>query len=77
MTITNQNIENIYQNIQKNLSLNDQIRLAALLLNNISQKNITAIDFKTYWTEEDKQDIASFSSIYIDNFISEDEEESV
>ena len=77
MTITNQNIENIYQNILKNLSLNDQIRLAALLLNNISQKNITAIDFKTYWTEEDKQDIASFSSIYIDNFISEDEEESV
>lgn len=71
----NQNIEDIYLNILNNLSLNEQISLAALLLDNISQKNLTIVDVSDNWTEEDMNDITSFSLNYIENYISEDEEE--
>ena len=70
----NQNIEDKYLNILNNLSLNEQISLAALLLDNISQKNLTIVDVSDNWTEEDMNDITSFSLNYIENYISEDEE---
>lgn len=74
MLDTNQNFETIYENILNNLSLNDQIRLAALLLDNISHKNLTVLDISNNWTEEDKNDITSFALSYVESSISEDEE---
>ncbi len=72
MSTTNQNLEKIYQNILDNLSLREQIRLAALILNNISRKNVAVIDDSNTWTEEDKQDIESFSLQYAASIFSED-----
>ena len=75
MSTINQNLEKIYQNILDNLSLSEQIRFAALILNNISLKNVAVIDDSNTWTEEDKRDIESFSLQYAASIFSEDEEE--
>ena len=40
------------------------LRLAALILNDITEKNIEVIDSSDTWTEQDRLDITSFSLKY-------------
>ncbi|HIK15227.1 MAG TPA: hypothetical protein IGS53_08090 [Leptolyngbyaceae cyanobacterium M33_DOE_097] len=54
-------VEDIYQNIVDNLSFGDRLRLAVLILNDLTQQNVAVIDASDTWTEQDQLDLASFS----------------
>ncbi|KOR37661.1 MULTISPECIES: hypothetical protein [Planktothricoides] len=64
MLNTDKKITEIYQNIVGTLSVSDRLRLAAMILNDISQQNIAGVDKSNTWTEQDQLDITSFSLQY-------------
>ena len=64
MLNTDKKITEIYQNIVGTLSVSDRLRLAAMILNDISQENIAVVDKSNTWTEQDQLDITSFSLQY-------------
>ena len=70
----NQTIQDIYQKVVSPLSLSDRIQLAALILNDITEKNIEVIDSSDTWTEQDRLDITSFSLKYAANLFPDEEE---
>jgi hypothetical protein len=76
MPNTDQTVQEIYQNIVGNLSLRDRLRLAALILNDLTRQNVDVIDANDTWTEQDQLDLTSFSLQYA-NSLFPDEEETV
>ena len=74
MPNTNQTIQDIYQNVISPLSLRDRIQLAALILNDLKEKNIEVIDSSDTWTEQDRLDITSFSLQYAASLFPDEEE---
>jgi hypothetical protein len=54
-------VQEIYQNIVGNLSISDRLHLAALILNDLTQKNVDVIDTSDTWTEQDRLELTSFS----------------
>jgi len=54
-------VEEIYQNIVDNLSFGDRLRLAALILSDLTQQNVAVIDASDTWTDQDQLDLTSFS----------------
>jgi hypothetical protein len=71
-----QTIQEIYQSIVATLTLSDRLRLAALILNDLTQQDVAVIDASNTWTEEDQLELTSFSLQYA-NSIFPDEEEMV
>lgn len=67
-------ITEIYQNIVGTLSASDRLRLAAMILNELSQQNIAVVDESNTWTEQDKLDVTAFSLQYAANLFADDEE---
>ena len=63
MSNTNQTIQDIYHKVVSPLSLRDRIQLAALILNDLTEKNIEVIDSSDSWTEQDQLDITVGSLI--------------
>ncbi|MEM9539952.1 MAG: hypothetical protein AAGA60_10695 [Cyanobacteria bacterium P01_E01_bin.42] len=63
MPTRDRTIHEIYANELSNLSEEEQLRLAALILNNLTRKETSnrEVSYSDTWTEEDMQDIASFS----------------
>ena len=61
MPNTDQTIQDIYHKVVSPLSLRDRIQLAALILNDLTEKNIEVIDSSDSWTEQDQLDITSYS----------------
>jgi hypothetical protein len=74
MPNTDQTVQEIYQNIVGNLSLSDRLRLAALILNDLTQQNVAVIDASNTWTEQDQLELTSFSLQYANNLFPDDEE---
>ncbi|WP_199248886.1 hypothetical protein [[Phormidium] sp. ETS-05] len=64
MLNTDKKITEIYQNIVGTLSVSDRLRLAAMILNDISQENIAVVDKSNTCTKQDQLDITSFSLQY-------------
>jgi hypothetical protein len=64
MPNADQTIQEIYQNIVGNFSVNDRLRLAVLILNDLTQQNVAFIDSSDTWTEQDQLDLTSFSLQY-------------
>jgi hypothetical protein len=71
-----QTVQEIYRNIVGNLSVSDRLRLAALILNDLTQQNVAVIDASDSWTEQDQLELTSFSLQYA-NGLFPDEEETV
>ncbi|MGK7930222.1 MAG: hypothetical protein AB4041_02155 [Microcystaceae cyanobacterium] len=67
-------IQEYYDRLNADLSVNEQISLASLILNNLAQKNITMIDESDTWTEEDKNDLVAFALQNSSEVLTEDEE---
>jgi hypothetical protein len=61
MAQTDQTIQELYQNIVATLPLSDRLRLAALILNELTQQNAAVIDASDTWTEQDQFELTSFS----------------
>jgi len=67
MEVTSE-INEAYQYITEKLSLNDRLRLAALLLDNVAKDNITLVEKSDTWTEQDQSDISAFSLSYTEHW---------
>ncbi|MBP0019148.1 MAG: hypothetical protein J7647_16550 [Cyanobacteria bacterium SBLK] len=63
MQTSDRTIQEIYTREICNLSTEEQLRLAALILNNLTQKepSVQNIDYSDTWTEQDRREIAAFS----------------
>ncbi len=59
MSNTDQTIQDIYHKIVSPLSLRDRIQLAALILNDLTEKNIEVIDSSDSWTEQDQLELST------------------
>ncbi|MDJ0725430.1 MAG: hypothetical protein QNJ38_09995 [Prochloraceae cyanobacterium] len=67
-------IQEIYQNISNTLSPSDRLRLAALILNGLTESNVAVIDTGNTWTEQDLTEVTNFSLQYAANFFPDTEE---
>jgi hypothetical protein len=74
MPRTDQTIQEIYQNIVATLSLSDRLRLAALILNELTQQNVAVIDASNTWTEQDQLELTSFSLQHANSLFPDEEE---
>lgn len=74
MPQTDKTIKEIYQNIVATLPSSDRLRLAALILNDLTQQNVAVIDVSDTWTEQDQLELTSFSLQYVNNLFPDDEE---
>jgi hypothetical protein len=61
MPNTDQTSQDVYQTIVATLPVRDRLRLAALILNDLAQQNVGAINTSDTWTEQDQLELASFS----------------
>ena len=69
-----QTVQEIYQNIVRNLSVSDRLRLAALILNDLTQQNVALIDASNTWTDQDQLELTSFSLQYANSLFPDEEE---
>jgi len=53
--------QEIYIQVVRTLSLTERLRLATLLLNELSQPNLAVVEASDTWTEEDCLDVTTFS----------------
>ncbi len=53
--------QEIYSQIVDILPLNERLRLATLILNDLTNKNISLVDYSDTWTEEDQIDLVNYS----------------
>jgi hypothetical protein len=74
MSITDQTVQEIYQNIVATLPLSDRLRMAALILNDLTQQNLAVIDANDTWTEQDQLDLTSFSLQYANSLFPNEED---
>lgn len=58
------NAQEIYRQIVSNLSPDERLRLANLILNDLVQHKLSVIEYSDTWTEQDQLDLASFSQQY-------------
>lgn len=70
----NSNIQEVYRYVTTTLSLGDRLQLTALILNDLTQPNLTVIDRRDTWTDEDRADITAFSLSYAANLYADAEE---
>jgi hypothetical protein len=56
------------------LSPSEQLRLAALILQNLAQSEVTIIDRSDTWSEQDQHDLTTSSLQYATELYPEDEE---
>ncbi|HSF74219.1 MAG TPA: hypothetical protein VLA84_10515 [Microcoleus sp.] len=56
--------QEIYIQVVRTLSLTERLRLATLILNELSQPNLAVVEPSDTWTEEDCLDVTTFSLQY-------------
>lgn len=71
MPQTDQTLQEIYEKIIATLPLIDRLRLAALILNNLTQRNVDVIDISDTWTKQDQLEFTSFALQYANTIFSE------
>ncbi len=74
MPQSDQTIQEIYQSIVATLPLSARLRLAALILNDLTQQDVAVIDASNTWTEEDQLELTSFSLQYANSLFPEEKE---
>jgi hypothetical protein len=74
MPHTDRTVQEIYQNLVVTLPLNERLRLAALILNDLTGQNVTIIDTSDTWSEQDQLELTSFSWQYANSLFPEEEE---
>ncbi|MBW4564202.1 MAG: hypothetical protein KME32_24275 [Mojavia pulchra JT2-VF2] len=66
--------QEIYRQFVSNLSPDERLRLANLILNDLVQQNLSVIDYSDTWTEQDQVEVASFSLQYAASMFPESQE---
>ncbi len=63
----NKTIQEIYSEVVEILPLNERLQLATMILNDLTNQNISLVDYSNTWTEEDKLDLVNYSLQNIDD----------
>jgi hypothetical protein len=66
--------QEIYASAVRNLSPDERLRLAALILEELAQSQLTLTDTKDYWSNEDMEDLSKFALQYATAAFPEEEE---
>ncbi len=74
MLETTAEVQKIYRKIINELSSDEQLYLASLILNNLAEKKVIVIDESDTWTQEDQNDLAAFSWQYSSEVVGDSEE---
>jgi hypothetical protein len=64
----------IYIQVVRTLSPTERLRLATLILNELSQQNVAVVEPSDTWNEEDRLDVTTFSLQYAATLFPESEE---
>lgn len=56
--------ENIYESTVLGLSKSEQLRLAAMILDELAASSGSALDFSDSWSADDVNDVAAFAATY-------------
>ncbi len=54
--------QEIYSKNVLSLPASERLRLATMILDDLSRSSATALDFSDHWTEEDVRDLAAFAA---------------
>ncbi|MBL1209113.1 hypothetical protein [Geminocystis sp. GBBB08] len=60
-------VQEIYSEVVEILPLDERLRLATMILNDLTNKNISLVNYSDTWTEEDQIDIVNYSLQNIDD----------
>lgn len=74
MLESGQTVEDIYAEVTRCLSLTERLKLASLLLNDIAQLDVTAIDQANSWSEVDQREVAAFAWQYAATALPDEDE---
>jgi hypothetical protein len=66
--------QEIYIQIIRTLPPTERLRLATLILNDLSQENVAVVEPSDTWTEEDCLDVTTFSLQYATTLFPESKE---
>lgn len=66
--------QEIYTQVVSALSLDERLRLATLILNDLIQQNVSVVERSDTWSEQDQLDLVTFSLQYAATLFSEGEE---
>jgi hypothetical protein len=60
-------VQEIYSEVVKILPLDERLRLATMILNDLTNKNISLVNYSDTWAQEDQIDIVNYSLQNIDD----------
>ncbi|MGI0482035.1 hypothetical protein ACN4EE_14775 [Geminocystis sp. CENA526] len=60
-------VQEIYSEVVEILPLDERLRLATMILNDLTNKNISLVNYSDTWTQEDQIDIVKYSLQNIDD----------
>ncbi|MUL36946.1 hypothetical protein [Gloeocapsopsis dulcis] len=66
--------QEVYSQIVNILSLDERLRLATLILNDLTQQNVSVVERSDTWSEQDQLELVTFSLQYAATIFSEAEE---
>ncbi|MEL7512275.1 MAG: hypothetical protein AAGM27_09025 [Cyanobacteria bacterium J06554_3] len=66
-------VSEAYQYVTDKLSLNDRLRLATLLLNDVTKVEVAIVDKSDFWTSQDQKDVGAFALSYAADIFPDDE----
>lgn len=65
--------QEVYSQIVNILSLDERLRLATLILNDLTQQNVSVVERSDTWSEQDQLDLLTFSLQYSTTLFSEND----
>ncbi|WP_017293609.1 hypothetical protein [Geminocystis herdmanii] len=54
-------VQEIYSEVVEILPLDERLRLATMILNDLTNQNISFVNYSDAWTDEDQLDIVNYS----------------
>ena len=66
--------QEVFTETVRDLPPSERLRLAALILQDLAQSEMTVVDRNDTWTEQDQRDLMTFSLQYAAELYPEDEE---
>lgn len=65
--IMTKTVQEIYSEVVEILPLDERLRLATMILNDLTNQNISLVNYSDTWTREDQIDIVNYSLKNIDD----------
>lgn len=66
--------QQVYSETVQTMTLSERLRLAAMILENLSETAAPVLDYSDTWTDEDVRDLTAHSLAYADSLYPEETE---